>query len=162
MGFLFQVIFAWVCLKIGHPQKSMLYHGHFPDLKWPFWVLYRPTVYSYSTSFSDMLRCLCQQQNHRHQASLHLALAMVTALNRRAAEPLEAGHVGHVRFGATWGCWIMWLEVFFAKTGVVMAPPKAQLGYFFRSVSWPAVSHQHPITELEIVCCSLSMSIRYS
>ena len=105
MGFLFQVIFAWVCLKIGHPQKSMLYHGHFPDLKWPFWVLYRPTVYSYSTSFSDMLRCLCQQQNQSHQASLHLALAMVTALNRRAAEPLEAGHVGHVghvRFGATW------------------------------------------------------------
>lgn len=47
---------------------------------------------------------LTRGKNQVDEASLHLALAMVTALNRRAAEPLE---------------------VFFAKTGVVMAPPKA-------------------------------------
>lgn len=47
---------------------------------------------------------LTRGKNQVDEASLHLALAMVTALNRRHAEPLE---------------------VFFAKTGVVMAPPKA-------------------------------------
>ena len=60
-------------------------------------------------------------------------------------------------------CWIMWqLRCFSPRQGWWWHLPRLNWATGF-SFSWPAVSHQrHPITELQIICYSLSDTVNSS